>query len=113
MLILPRIIRNSILPLATMALNASLVGYLVEGEDLEEGLQTPPTVLSTRTEMELHPGQGPLPRAEMEDRPTRVLLLRTGMEGHPTSEGIEQGSNQEVAVLADSLILVGLVRCVS
>ncbi len=104
-LILPRITRNSALPLATMAFNASLVGYLVGEEVLEEDpVQTLPQTLPTVPEILV--AMGLHPRLE--------LPLRTEVEDRRTSEGMGQGgSNRELAVLAGSLILELPVRCVS
>src|SRR5260221_11688095 len=85
-----------------MAFNASLVGYLVGEEVLEEDpVQTLPQTLPTVPEI----------LVEMGLRPRLELPLRTEMEDRRTPEGMVQGgSNRELAVLAGSLILELAVR---
>src|SRR5436309_11568763 len=100
MLILPRTTRRSALPLATMALNVSLVGYLGE-EDSEE---VPPQTLPQT------------PPIVPEILPQTELPQPMEMVGRPTWEGMGQGSSlrqEDLAVQVDSLTSATLVRCAS
>src|SRR6266849_2284010 len=92
MLVPPKIIRNSVLPLATMVLTVSL-------DDLAEHLgevlvQTLPIVLETL--------------AEMVDRPTQG-----GMEQGNSNLQQDNNNLQQEEDLAESSILVLLVHCAS